>query len=328
MATSVFQQFFSQLPPGDKVAQLRQITEQQPWFAAAHYCLLQELPQGSDAWKLQARKTALFFSPYQLAYLAHDTDEEEVGFVATVAEVNPGIEEIPAEPNEASPAMDNSLEENEAAVKQELEIRSHSGTEVNIDAGETISGDAPSIESKDDDSKDISPVNQETEEVVQTSVAEEEGNNVQPTETPVPIKAEEPAIQKQPTEEKPKHEQLLFEPLHTSDYFASQGIRITDEVQPKDKLGKQLKSFTEWLQTMKKLNESKRPLAETEADPGIVKLAEKSNVEEEVLTEAMAEAQILQGKPGKAIEILEKLKLINPDKSSFFAAKIKELQGN
>ena len=46
---------------------------------------------------------------------------------------------------------------------------------------------------------------------------------------------------------------ITFEPMHMVDYFASQGIKLSEEVQPADKLGKQLKSFTEWLKTMKKV---------------------------------------------------------------------------
>lgn len=46
---------------------------------------------------------------------------------------------------------------------------------------------------------------------------------------------------------------LTFEPYHTVDYFASQGIKFSQEELPKDKLGKQLKSFTQWLKTMKRL---------------------------------------------------------------------------
>lgn len=28
----------------------------------------------------------------------------------------------------------------------------------------------------------------------------------------------------------PKKEELLFEPLHTTDYFASQGIKLSEEI--------------------------------------------------------------------------------------------------
>lgn len=124
-----------------------------------------------------------------------------------------------------------------------------------------------------------------------------------------------------------KDEEPLFEPLFATDYFASQGIKLSEEVQNSDKLGKQLKSFTEWLKTMKKVNGSKLPETTEATDKAIEHIAEKSNTTEDVITEAMAEVFIQQGKPAKAIEIYEKLSLHNPSKSVFFADKIKNLKG-
>ena len=40
--------------------------------------------------------------------------------------------------------------------------------------------------------------------------------------------------------------ELTFEPYHTIDYFASQGIQPKLEEKPKDQFSRQLKSFTEW----------------------------------------------------------------------------------
>lgn len=124
-----------------------------------------------------------------------------------------------------------------------------------------------------------------------------------------------------------KDEDPLFEPLFATDYFASQGIKLSEEVQNSDKLGKQLKSFTEWLKTMKKVNGSKLPETTEATDKAIEHIAEKSNTTEDIITEAMAEVFIQQGKPAKAIEIYEKLSLHNPSKSVFFADKIKNLKG-
>ncbi|HEY8387517.1 MAG TPA: hypothetical protein VIK74_02880, partial [Parasegetibacter sp.] len=45
----------------------------------------------------------------------------------------------------------------------------------------------------------------------------------------------------------------LIQPYHAIDYFASQGIKLAQDKEPQDKFGKQLKSFTEWLKTMKKI---------------------------------------------------------------------------
>ena len=55
-------------------------------------------------------------------------------------------------------------------------------------------------------------------------------------------------------------------------------------------------------------------------------LAEKSLQEREVLTETMAEVWEKQWNAEKAIEIYNKLSLLEPLKSAYFAAKIEELK--
>lgn len=130
---------------------------------------------------------------------------------------------------------------------------------------------------------------------------------------------------KLPEERNNHREELLFEPMHMVDYFASQGIKLSDDVQPADKLGKQMKSFTEWLKTMKKVHE-RGALPDTQNEALIQTLAEKSNTENEVLTISMADVFVKQGKNEKAREIFEKLSLLNPAKSAYFAAKIENLK--
>ena len=122
-------------------------------------------------------------------------------------------------------------------------------------------------------------------------------------------------------------EQMLFEPMHMVDYFASQGIKLSQEALQTDKLGKQLKSFTEWLKTMKKVHPEKVVTIAQQTELLVQNLAEKSNIEDDVLTEAMAEVFAMQGKNNKAIEVYEKLSLLNPLKSAYFAAKILPLKG-
>lgn len=124
-------------------------------------------------------------------------------------------------------------------------------------------------------------------------------------------------------QEEVKEHEILFEPLHTTDYFASQGIKISDEIQPNDKLGKQLRSFTDWLKTMKKLEGS--TVTDPSVDISIQKIAENSNIDSETITESMAEIFIKQGKTAKAREIYKKLSLQNPDKSAYFASKLEFL---
>ena len=132
---------------------------------------------------------------------------------------------------------------------------------------------------------------------------------------------------KMPEEKSNINEAMLFEPMHIVDYFASQGIKLTEEVQTADKLGKQLKSFTEWLKTMKKVHMENEEATTGHSDTTIQTLAEKSNTGDEVLTVSMADVLAKQGKKDKALEIYQKLSLLNPAKSAYFAAKIENLKG-
>jgi hypothetical protein len=127
-------------------------------------------------------------------------------------------------------------------------------------------------------------------------------------------------------EKKGDHNELLFEPYYTVDYFASQGIQYKPEEAPSDKFGQQLKSFTDWLKVMKRL-----PLTELgkSVDPKeerkVEQIAGQSLTSEEVVTEAMAEVWIKQGNTTKAKEVYHKLSLLEPSKSAYFASKISEL---
>jgi hypothetical protein len=122
----------------------------------------------------------------------------------------------------------------------------------------------------------------------------------------------------------------LFEALHTVDYFASQGIKLSQEAIPKDKFGQQLKSFTEWLKAMKRIPQSEivKAISTTETDKKVEQLAEHSLEQGEILTETMAEVWAKQGNSIKAIEVYQKLSLQNPAKSHYFAGLIEQLRNN
>ncbi len=171
------------------------------------------------------------------------------------------------------------------------------------------------------------------EEIVEEQVVEEQVNMASEIAAP----AVEANVENEPAKEmveetvvaKPtSNEPLLFEPLHTTDYFASQGIKLSEQVLTGDKVGRQLKSFTEWLKTMKKVHPEGKDKSGGDGfiDPSVQKLAEKSNQEEDIITESMAEVFLQQGKTNKAKEIYEKLSLLNPSKSAYFAAKLNEIQ--
>jgi hypothetical protein len=121
---------------------------------------------------------------------------------------------------------------------------------------------------------------------------------------------------------------IPIEPLYTIDYFASQGIQLTDE-EKQDPLGKKLKSFTEWLKVMKKVHPEKTKVAmDDKTEVSIKEVAEHSNDRAEVVTEAMAEVYLKQGLKHKALEVYQKLSLLNPALSATFAAKIADLKAS
>ncbi len=122
---------------------------------------------------------------------------------------------------------------------------------------------------------------------------------------------------------------IVFQSYHTIDYFASQGIRLDAADLGRDRLGQQLKSFTEWLKSMKKLpkSEIEKPReSDTAGQQQVISNAAHSIEDKEVNTEAMAEVWAKQGNPAKAIDIYHKLSLQDPAKSAYFAAKIDQLK--
>jgi hypothetical protein len=178
-----------------------------------------------------------------------------------------------------------------------------------------------------------------TEPSIETIAGQETGINsfpekIEKNPEPPVLEPASPAVAEQPSEkplipgirpvsmQAPKGEPMLFEPYHAVDYFASQGIKLNLAGMPQDKLEKQLKSFTQWLKTMKKVNAE--PAAY--ADPVVEAQAVESNAGKEVVTEAMALVLEKQDKFDKALAIYEKLLLLHPEKGALFAARIEDLK--
>jgi hypothetical protein len=150
----------------------------------------------------------------------------------------------------------------------------------------------------------------------------------EPKEESISFEPQIPEAQTKASTINEEEEPMAFEPLHTVDYFASQGIKINEEVLMNDKLGNQVKSFTAWLKSMKKLHPGKLPEQNEVIEKIIQSSAEESNADADVLTEAMAEVLIKQDKREKAVAMYQKLSLMNPSKSAYFAAKIESIKTN
>jgi hypothetical protein len=322
--------------------ELAKLSAQYPYFAPAHFLLLKKLQPQSEAYNTQFQKAILFhYDPLAFAQFLNAQQDPVLNIPAI-----PLVEKEEYSETQNDDEEEYSASEEDAIVigneedleKEQEEPAFESGKEnegveeiflypekVDTETQDEIAGrigeeetDVPfeSTEEKKD------PVLEQIEE-------EDDDDTSLPDETEL---AEENVTDQEfpkivfnlPAE--PKDSDLTFEPYHTVDYFASQGIKISQEAAAQDKFGKQLKSFTDWLKTMKKLpvSEISNSISKS-SEQKVENLAEHSVQDAEVVTESMAEVWEKQGKKEKAREVYEKLSLLNPSKRAYFATKIQNL---
>lgn len=292
------------------VAELQRITVQYPYFGPAHFLLAQKLKEEDPLqYEKQFQKTFLYFqNPLWLEYLSGNHSIDQITHLATPGEnfsEKKEVKEVEEKTNDVTEVINHDQEPNNVE-----ELVDH-----------PVVSNGPIFENEN-----IQLQENKTEEIASEESIDETGEEqFQPTDEETSSLPPIPRLKIEPID--PASQKFSFEPYHTVDYFASQGIRLNEEEKPVDKFGKQLKSFTEWLKTMKRLPDSAiiAPGA-TVKDPKVDQLAETSIIEKDVITEAMAEVWEKQGNHEKAIETYRKLSLLNPGKSSYFAAKIEHLK--
>ncbi len=314
------------------IQELQQLCSSYPWFAAAHLLLAKKLHRTDPAMLGDTAQRAALYFPNPLilqqlitndnAYsIAWEKTQEGTGYeirhvsiVESVAEDEP-----PFDPEE-------SVEELIADQAEPRQLPENDGIDVPDITDEQPADQLPPVDVP-------AQVNVLPKQTVLESPATTEEVVVQGrhalSEPREEIKDNEAPLTIAPLRLEPldaAKATLTFEPYHTVDYFASQGIRVKDEEKPADRFSQQLKSFTEWLKTMKRVTPAEMqgtsPLPEEQK---VEKLAEVSISGRDVVTEAMAEVWEKQGNHRKAIETYDKLSLINPSKSAYFAAKIEQL---
>ncbi|ASZ12044.1 hypothetical protein KTO58_14560 [Chitinophaga pendula] len=134
---------------------------------------------------------------------------------------------------------------------------------------------------------------------------------------------------------------LTFQPLYTEDYFAYKRLKSPDIADDLNEKGMaEMRSFTDWLRDMKDsfaVKASKdwyhsqlHRIYEDE-DPEVSETVERMamssiTLNEDIVSETLAEIWAKQQQYHTAIQIYQKLSLLNPDKNAYFAQKIKELQ--
>ena len=271
--------------------ELTAYAERNPYFGAAQLLLAKKLQTDSpDKFEEQYQKTLLYFhNPLWVEHLLNDTGVAEVQEFEKVEEVQK-VQEV----------------EKVQEVQEVEEVEKL--TSLHVDrVGDSVEKEIVIDEVKMETGDNMNSF--------ETAVVVEMRADARVDPVPVPVESVNPA------------NDLVFEPYHTVDYFASQGIKFKEEERPTDEFGKQLKSFTDWLKTLKRLPATELTKDITpQSENKVEQLAGQSITDREVLTESMAEVWEKQGNTLKAIEIYRKLSLLEPAKSAYFAAKIEGLK--
>ena len=330
-----------------ELEEIRSLARRYPYFAPAQFLLLEKLKQeGSDEYPIQCQKSVLYYhNPLEFQYFI-SSDR----FYTEVADEE-ALQHVAFPPTPAY--QDRELATGNGMAAQALEITTEEAADTDVFAPNkqktalpeeltAIEGTPPSPAASPSETgwnarppDPVSPSDEQGKEVQEEREPEEGVSPAplsHPETVPLPGEAEKesaslpPLAFQQPAD--PNQETALaFEPYHTVDYFPSQGIRLSQEDIPKDKFGKQLKSFTEWLKTMKRLPATQMAKSvDAGSESKVQHLAEDSIHESDVWTEAMAEVWIKQGNREKAIETYNKLSLLNPSKKVYFASKIENLK--
>jgi hypothetical protein len=311
---------------------IERTAREHPYSSLAAFLLLYHYKKtGHPGFEKLAKKTALLFNNTNwLQFQLHENSFAHTGQEIINDENLSAKKEIPFEEKiELTPEITSMQNFREKPVEVQEE------TKLPIQSDKIVHESIDEIDHKSVDETSHEPnvigvetITETTEHIDKTLTAE---NRV--TETAIKEISEEIPVDNSPrkddfTTNEDDDEVPAFEPFHTVDYFASQGIQITEELINNDKLGSQMKSFTAWLKGMKKLHPGKLEEQSLATEKLIQTSADASNINTEVLTEAMAEVLIKQDKKEKAIEMFSKLSLINPSKSAYFAARIESIKSN
>ena len=343
---------------------LESFVEEYPSFGIGHYLLSHKL-QSEDpgAFQEATQKTCLYFSnPFWLQWLlgnssTNNGQEERADTLAAgipaeaILAGEPAMDTLPSEtiPYEEAPVYSGSPEtahpEEPTADAMPAEVTLAEESLLDMNAAKTPPLDEASVADqllrRIEEARGLRETLQKINDDFMTGVPHGNEEPIRDEETPFVLEEseetpEQAGARQEPTPPAPTPKQepepggtastLVFEPYHTIDYFASQGIKLTLEENPGDSLGKQLKSFTDWLKVMRRLPQKDREsVPDRVAEQAIQAFAAHSIESKDVVTETMAEVLARQGMRDRARAVYEKLSLLNPDKRAYFAIKIEQL---
>lgn len=301
-AENISQALFNKAAVDVTEDQLKQLVADEPYYGAAYFLLADKLYRAKQhGYERALQKAALHFSDELLLHYNLNVAEQQSLKIAqpVVEEKQASVVQNEIIAGQPSAARQPEIVKEEIPPIEENEATEHAEEFTQPPGEEDFSEDEPVSDLAED-------------EIINNKLSS--------------LLQEQAAAFEQPVDESVAEVPIETMPLHRVDYFESQGIKL-DEEKPNDKLGKQLRRFTDWLKQMKSINPSPTELRSDEAgEQQVQHIAQHSNDAEEVVTETMAEVLLKQGKPEQAINIYEKLSFINPSKSAYFAAKIKELK--
>jgi hypothetical protein len=328
--------------------ELQALAQQYPYSSIVHFLHTSKLKETLDRHFPEAvSHTALYFNnPHWLDYQLSDENErgmikkfsmEEIEEISSISD--PLAEDQgPFNPN-SYPITENNNSEDELDIDFQPYAYVEKTSEVYADIEDEIVTIEDSIIEptiSDDDNSGLEHIEEPTFsstytgtesdiEANEESILAEKEENIIPPVTNLPEASTTNSTHS--SLEKSSEDQLIeFDPYHTVDYFASQGIKLVDK-EEKDELGLKVKSFTAWLKTMKKLQPTALNASENNISGG-ENTEEPFQKAELIVTEAMAEVYLKQGMAEKAIDIYTKLSLQNPSNSHIFADRILAIKQN
>ena len=217
--------------------ELEIMADHYPYFGIAQYLLSGKLKeQQAENYDKQLEKTSLFFSnPLWLDYVINN---ETVLAVDNIEIDRPAID------NEAIVAVDTKASREEDPLLPDLSETfpakiSDEGNEAVASEPEVVALENP-IAVDPEDPRSLSDSESYNNDEIDSQVGNPEEEMVMR-----PLHFE-------PLKEADIKSSLTFEPYHTVDDFASQGIKMATNEKPKDRFEQQLKSFTQWLKTIKR----------------------------------------------------------------------------
>lgn len=292
---------------------MQQFTNDYPYAIIGQFLLAEKMRhENQDSFHDQALRTSLYFNnPAWLYWQLQEHQEANLeGLKAAITMVDePPVEETKVVAETKSTTGEITAIENKPAEETKAPV-----VQKSISLEDPAAGHIAAVGNQQSVKQEA-----KVEEAPKEAAKAEENTSAVALAEAVNAPAAQPVIN-----------EIGFDPYHTIDYFASQGIKLKLEELAKDKLGQQLKSFTEWLRSMKRIgpagiNGAGAQLDET-AQQAIQSIADTSIEGKDIVTEAMAEVWVKQGNYRKAIAIYEKLSLQNPVKSPYFADRIQQLK--